>query len=224
MQNEKVQKSLLLFFGITLFTQAVTSLVGGSIFMSPFESGNITGEVLKSIYEKVAVGNASIVLQIITAVVIILLGIAMYKMAGYKQKTIAIIALCMYVFEAVLLTISQGFVFGLIEISKQYVSSGDTYFVTLGGLLSSIEDFIGKIAMIPFGIGAVLFYLIITKANVIPKWLGWYGIITVPLILIFTPLMAFGIDIPFWLLVPYVPFEFFTGAFVTVKAVRKMKS
>ena len=87
-------------------------------------------------------------------------------------------------------------------------------------MLSTTEDFIGKIAMIPFGIGAVIFYWLITKAQAVPKWLGWYGIVTVPLILIATPLMAFGVNVPFWIMVPYVPFEFFTGVFVIVKAAK----
>ncbi len=71
--------------------------------------------------------------------------------------------------------------------------------------------------MIPFGIGAVLFYTLLLKAAILPKWLALWGIVTVPLILVCVPLMAFGIDVPFALMVPYVPFEFVAGIVIMIK-------
>ena len=55
------------------------------------------------------------------------------------------------------------------------------------------------------------------KAEILPKWLALWGIITVPLILVFVPLGTFGIEVPFALLVPYVPFEFFAGIYILIK-------
>ena len=75
--------------------------------------------------------------------------------------------------------------------------------------------------MIPFGIGAILFYYLLLKAEILPKWLAWWGIITVPFILVFVPLATFGIETPFALLIPYVPFEFFTGIYILIKYRRK---
>jgi hypothetical protein len=72
-------------------------------------------------------------------------------------------------------------------------------------------------AMIPFGVGAILFYYLLLKAEIFPKWLALWGIFTVPLILVCAPLMAFGIDVPFALLVPYVPFEFVAGIYILIK-------
>ena len=37
MENKKNSKGAMRFFGITLFTQAVTALIGGSIFLGPFD-------------------------------------------------------------------------------------------------------------------------------------------------------------------------------------------
>jgi len=44
-----------------------------------------------------------------------------------------------------------------------------------------------------------------------------WGLITVPLILVCVPLATFGIETSFALLIPYVPFEFFTGIYILIK-------
>jgi len=214
----KTKNGLLKFLGIALLTQAVTSLIGGSIFLGPFGSSEITDASMKVIADSVGVSNIGILLQMITGVVIILLGVAIYRVAGHKGKTIALIALCMYIFEVVLLAVGQVCVYGLVEASQLYSASLDPNLLTLGKVLLSGKDFAGKMAMIPFGIGAILFYYLLMKAKVFPKWLAIWGLVTVPLILIFVPLQAFGIEAPFALLVPYVPFEFFAGVFIIVKS------
>ena len=133
----------------------------------------------------------------------------------------AIAALSLYIFEAVLLSVAQVFAFGLIEVSHLFmVSSGDSL-IELGKILLASKEFAGQIAMIPFGVGALLFYYLLLKANVIPKWLALWGIITVPFILISVPLMSFGIAVPVFMLIPYVPFEFFTGIYVLVTLKKK---
>ena len=217
MEPNKSKKRLLQFFGLTLFTQAVTSLIGGSIFMGPFESNEITDATMRSIASSTSTAYISILLQIITAVVIIMLGVAMYQVAGHKNKTMAIIAVSMYILEAILLTIGQVFVFGLVEASKLYTISSDTNLLAIGKLLRSCRAFSGEIAMIPFGIGAILFYYLLLKAEVFPKWLALWGLFSVPLILVCVPLRAFGIGIPFALLLPYVPFEFVAGIYILIK-------
>jgi hypothetical protein len=224
MEPNKGKKRLLQFLGVTLFTQAVTSLIGGSIFMGPFASNEITDATMRTIASSTSTAYISILLQIITAVVIIMLGVAMYQVAGHKNKTMAIIALSLYIFEAILLAVGQVFVFGFVEASKLYAISSDTNFLALGKVLRSCREFSGEIAMIPFGIGAILFYYLLLKAEVLPKWLALWGLFAVPLILVCVPLMAFGIDIPFALLIPYVPFEFVAGIYILIKYRNKKPS
>ena len=205
------------FFGSTLFIQAVTSLIAGTLFLSPFDPKEINEKMLTSIANSTTLAYTSIILQMLTAVVIVMLGVAMYQLAGHKNKTIALTALSLYIMEATLLVIAQIFTFGLVEISQQFLISGDSSLFPLANAFLACIDFAGKMAMIPFGIGAILFYYLLLKAEVLPKWLALWGIFSAPLILIFTPLMAFGFNIPTYVLIPYIPFEFFTGIYVLIK-------
>ncbi len=218
METTKKNRGLIRFLGITLFTQAVTALIGGSIFLGPFDSKEITDTTMNTIADSIMIANISITLQIITAVIIIMLGVAMYRAAGHINRTMAVIALSLYIFEAVLLTVGQVFTFGLLELSQLYASTADTNLLAIGTALLSCREFAGNIAMIPFGIGAILFYYLLLKAEILPKWLALWGIITVPLILVGVPLMVFGVAIPFGMLVPYVPFEFFAGIYLLIKS------
>ncbi len=87
METAKIKNGLFKFLGITLFTQAVTALIGGSIFLGPFDSSIINDATMKTIASSTNVAYISILLQMITAVVIIMLGVAMYKTAGHKNDS-----------------------------------------------------------------------------------------------------------------------------------------
>jgi hypothetical protein len=74
--------------------------------------------------------------------------------------------------------------------------------------------------ILPFGIGAVLFYGLLAKSRAVPVWLSLWGLITVIPVFVGTILGIYGIEIPFVVNLPYVPFEFFIGIFILIKGVR----
>ncbi len=219
---ESIKKyNLLKLLGVAFFTQAMTALIGGSIALGLFESNTITSAIMSTIANSTLSIYISIVLQMVTAVVIIILGVALYLTTIHINKTWATIALCFYVLEAAMLTVSQVFVFAISETSQLFLTGGETSLISLSNILLSCKAFSGKMAMIPFGIGAILFYYLLMKSEIIPKWLSLWGIITVSVVLVAVPLMALGVSIPFALLIPYVPFEFFTGIFILIKYRKK---
>lgn len=215
---ETGKRGLLLFFGFTLFTQAVTSLVGGILFLNPFNTAVIDDAFMRMVAGSTGMAYLSIALQIITATVIVMLGVAMYRLAGHLNKPMADIALILYAMEALLLIAGQAFVYGLLKAAEQYLTSGDPALIALGNVLYACRKFCGEIAMFPFGIGAILFYSLVAKANMIPRWLGWYGIVTAAMIAVCVPLKTFGVEVPVVLMAPYMPFEFFTGVYVTLRS------
>ena len=218
---ETNKRGMLLFLGLTLFTQAVTSLIGGCIFLNPFNSSTIDDAFMRMVAGSASTAYVSILLQVVTAVVIVMLGVAMYRIAGHFCKPMADVALILYAAEAILLVVGQAFVYGLLHTAQLYAASGDVQLIALGSVLYSAKKFCCGIAMLPFGVGAVIFYTLIAKANVIPKWLGWYGVITAAAIGVCIPLGLFGVDVPTAFLIPYMPFEFVTGIYIIVVSRRK---
>lgn len=216
------KRGLLQLLGIAFFVQASTSLTGGLLFKS-LESKTSIETTMSNMTHNILAVNFSVFLQFVTAIVIIMLGVAIYQAAGHINKTLSAFALILYAFEALLLAIGQIFIIGLMKVSALYMTGGDAGLLSLGTILLTCRHFSGEIAMLPFGIGAIIFYYQLGKAKVIPKWLSIWGLVTAPYILIFFTLGTFGVVLPFILCVPYVPFEFFTGIYIFVKY-RKMNA
>jgi hypothetical protein len=214
--NTTTSKFAYQFLGLTFLGQASTSLIGGLLFKS-LESKTDIAITMDNISKNISTVNLSIFLQFVTAIIIIMLGVAIYRTAGHINKTLSAVALLLYVFEAMLLAVGQVFIIGLRRVSEIYLTGADAGLQNLGNVLLSCRHFSGEIAMLPFGIGAIIFYYQLGKSEIIPKWLAAWGLITAPFILIYFTLGSFGIALPLVLCFPYVPFEFFTGIFIMIK-------
>jgi len=216
-----IKRGLLQFLGITFFVQASTALIGGVLFKN-LESETSIETTMNNMANNIFAVNFSVFLQFVTAIVIIMLGVAIYQTAGHINKTLSAVALVLYVFEAILLAVGQIYIMGLMKVSELYLAGGDAGLLSLGDVLLSSRHFAGEIAMLPFEIGAVIFYYQLGKAKIIPKWLMLWGLVTAPIILIYFTLGTFSIALPFIICIPYVPFEFFTGIFILIKYRKKI--
>ncbi|MDF2720966.1 MAG: hypothetical protein K0Q59_641 [Paenibacillus sp.] len=207
--------------GSVFCTQALTSLVGGAVFFKPYVSEGHIDVTMRQFADNVSSIYCGVFLQIITAIVIVMLGVAMVQAAGHIHRTMAMIALSLYIVEAVLLALSQIFVFGFTDVSQLYAANEDPVFLQLGQILLSLRDFTALVAIIPFGIGAILFYTLLMKARILPKWLARWGLVTVPFVLVGATFMAFDIAFPLVLVIPYMPFEFVAGVYIWVRSSRQ---
>jgi len=223
--TENNKKNLFLLLGITLVTQATTSLVGGLIGIGPFTDTGDMATAMNNIAGNIGAVYAGIFLQIVTSIVIIALAAAFYQSGKSAGKTIAIIAFGLYLTEAIVHIVGQFVIFGIAEASRQFVSTGDPSLLTTAKLLFASRDFIGAVTMMPFGLGAILFYFLITKTKVIPKWLGLWGMVTVFFILVGWSLEAFDVvSVPFAFYVPYVPWEWVAGTYIFIKGLKMSRS
>jgi len=91
---------------------------------------------------------------------------------------------------------------------------------TIGNLAFESMHFGYTLLMLAFCLGAILFYYLLYKSNIIPRVLSLWGLVTVSLCLILTLLEIFGYEVPFFLYLPYAPFEFIAGVWILVKGVR----
>jgi len=217
------KNGLYLLLSASLLVQATTSLVGGLIGIGPFTDKGNMADTMNGIANNINGAYAGLLLQIITALVIVVLATALYQAGKHINKTAAIIAYGFYLAEVFIHIVNQIITFSIVDVSIQFANNGDAALVAIGSLLYSARDFSGAIAMIPFGLGAILFYFLITKANVIPKWLGYWGIITVSFILVGWSLQSFGVSVPFALYIPYVPWEWIAGVYIFTKSLRAEK-
>ncbi|NIN34324.1 MAG: DUF4386 family protein, partial [Gammaproteobacteria bacterium] len=192
--------------GAAFLLQAVAALVWSAFLLQPLiVSGNIT-DTMTNIANNALQMRASIVVTMITAIGIVMLGALLFVTLKKQNRKIALVALGLYLIEAAILAASRIPAFALLRISQESVIAGHpAYLQTLGNLFYESADFGDWLHMLPFALGATLFYYLFFKSGYIPRVLSLLGLIAALLALIGTPFVLLGYDVPIIVFLPNLP-------------------
>jgi len=128
----------------------------------------------------------------------------------------------LYLLEVALLAVSRMDAFALLRFSQAYAASQPADLLFLGQVAYEAMDFVGgTLHMLAFCLGAILFYFLLDKARMVPRWMSLWGLITTFPMLVGTVAQMFGYTIPFVIYVPYVPFELVIGLWILVKGIEE---
>jgi len=206
--------------GAAFLLQATTSLISGLILkLALIVPGNIS-KSMTNIANNAWLMRANILGEMITAVGVIFLGAILFVTLRKQNEKIALVALGFYILEVALLAASRIAAFSLLLISQEYVTAGHpAYLQTMGNLALDSMDFGYTLLMLPFCLGAILFYYLFYKSIIIPRALSLWGLMAVSLALIGTLFAICGYEVSFLVYLPYVPFEFTVGVWILVKGI-----
>jgi hypothetical protein len=199
-------------------------MLGGLLLTTAVGSGSIS-DILVNISNNLARLRISNLAWLVVSVFIVVLGVLFYIVFSEEYKIIALVALGLFLAEAITLAVSKIGTYALIPLSQEFVEAGapaPSYFQTLGDFFYYGFDRIGfDIHMLFFGLGGVLWYYLFYVSNYIPKVLSLWGLAAVCLVLITTLLVLINRDLkdsPVMVLaLPYLPFELFLGVWLIVK-------
>jgi hypothetical protein len=139
-------------------------------------------------------------------------------------EKMAMVALGFYLVEAAILAISNLEVFSLLRISQEYLAAGQPeYLLTMGKMAIESTEYAYTLHTLPFCYGAVLFYYLLDKSRAVPQILSLWGLISILPFLIGVPMRILGYEFPFFLYLPYVPFEFVIGLWIVFKGLKEKK-
>ena len=204
--------------GIAFLLQAITSLASGMIMKVGLIVPGSISESMLNIANSPWLMRTSILGDTITAAGIIFLGAIMFAVLRKQNEEMALVGLGFYALEGALLAASRIPGFALMQISREYVTSGRPAFLeAMGSVALGSASFGYTLAMVPFGLGAILFYWLLYETRVIPRILSLWGLATVPVVLGGTVATVLGFQVPFAVYFPYVPFEFVVGIWILVK-------
>ncbi len=211
--------------GAVFLLVAVASLSSSLLFDATVGSGSIS-DSLVNISNKPLQMQMSILVEMITSLGIVALGVLLFVVLQKQNKTIALVALGWYMAEAIILAVSKINAFSLLSLSQEYVKAGSpdsSYFQTLGSLFYGADRSGYTIHMLFFSLGAILFYYLFYKSRYIPRLLSAWGLVAASLALIATLLAFFDIDL-FLMAVPNLPFEITVGIWLMVKGINYSKA
>ena len=164
------------FFGPILEGKDYLSKLFGS------ENMVITGALIEFIQAAAAAGIA----------------IELYPILKKYNGALALGAVGFRVVECVFVLIGTLSLLSLLTLSQEFIAAGApsaSSFQTSGTLLLTVRDWSGNtISALAFGLGALMYYAILYKSNLIPRWLSGWGVLGAVLGLAATVLGTFTHD------------------------------
>jgi hypothetical protein len=159
-------------------------LEGKDYLSKLFDSKNmvITGALIEFIQAAAAAGIA----------------IGLYSILKKYNGALALGAVGFRVVEGVFVFIGTLSLLSLLTLSQEFIAvgaPGASSFQTSGTLLLAVRDWSGNvISALAFGLGALMYYVILYKSNLIPRWLSGWGVLGTVLGLAATVLASFTHD------------------------------
>jgi hypothetical protein len=206
--------------GVAFLVQFVTSIMSGLLLRQTwFVPGDINASLIK-IASNAAWLRANIIVDMLTALGIIFLGAMLFITLHKQNEKMALTAFGFYILEAALLATSRMATFALLRFGQEFAVTGQAVLPLLGQVAFDAMEFVGgSLHMLAFILGGVLFYYLLDKARIVPRVLSLWGLITVLVFLIGTPLAIMGYEVPMALYLPYIPFELVIGLWILIKGI-----
>lgn len=207
--------------GLAFLLQAVTSLVSGvTLRASLLVPGNIS-ETMIRVSNHAWLMRVNVFGEMSTVLGVIFLGAILFLTLRRWSESIALIGLCFYVLEAALLAASRIAALSLLWISHDYATAGRTAdLLPAGNMALAFMNSGYELLMLPFCLGALLFYFLLYKSAIIPRALPLWGMAAVSLALIGTVFALAGHELSLAVYLPYLPFEFVVGIWILIRGGR----
>jgi hypothetical protein len=206
--------------GFAFLLQFFTSLAGGLILNMGLVVPGDTAATLLHIAARPWLLRVNILDEMTTAAGVIWLGALLYEALRDYGRVSALTAFALYFLEAVLLAVSRLAAFPLLALSRQFAATPSASLLTEADRALASMNFGYTLLMLAFCPGALLFYRLLFKSHLVPRALSLWGFITVIPLFFATALSILGINVPFYIFIPYIPFEFVIGLWILIKGVR----
>jgi hypothetical protein len=209
------------FLGAAFLIQAVGSIISYFLLRDPLIAPVSITEKMNLIANNAMQMQASIVVEMITAMGIVMLGALMFITLKKQNMKISLTALGLYVMEAGLLAVSSLAAFSLLKISQESILAGHPeYLQSLGNLFFKTMAYGNTLHMLPFALGATMFYSLFFTSRMIPRVLAIVGLIAAPLALAGTLFAVLGFEVPLAVYIPNGPFELTMGVWLLVRGTK----
>lgn len=207
--------------GAAFLLQAIASLISGLFLLQPLIVPRNILESMTNIANNAFQMRASIVVEMFTVFGIVMIGVLMYVILKKQDMRIAIIAMGLYLVEAAILAVSRIPAFVLLLVSQESVMTGHPdSLLALGKMLYESMSFGYNLHLLPFALGATLFYYLFYKSGYLPKSLNLLGLTAALLAVIGILFSLLGYDAAMVVLFLNLPFELGIGLWLLIKGIR----
>lgn len=126
------------------------------------------------------------------------IAIALYPVLRKYNGALALGSVCFRVIECVFVLIGTLSLLSLLTLSQEFIAAGApsaSSFQTSGTLLLAVKYWSGNtVSFLAFCLGALMYYIILFKSKLIPRWLSGWGVLGIVMGLAATVLGSFTQD------------------------------
>jgi hypothetical protein len=206
--------------GVAFLLQFFTSLAGGLILNMGLLVPGDTAAALLRIAARPWLLRVDILDEMVAVAGVIWLGVVLYEALRAYGRVSALTACALYFLEAVLGAVSRLAAFPLLALSSQFAATPSASLLAEADRALASMNFGYTLLLLVFCPGAILFYWLLFKSRLVPRALSLWGLITVIPVFFAIVLSVLGINLSFYFVVPYIPFEFVIGVWILIRGVR----
>lgn len=213
--NEKLRKQAVVA-GILFLTAMVSSLLGGGLLESVIKAPDFL-TIISANTSTVFIG---VFLEFINGIAVIGIAVALFPILKHYNESVALGYVGFRIIESIFCIIGAALPLSLIKLSREYIKTenpGNSYFHILGNFLTGIRSDLAEL-LIPvfFGLGALLFYYLLFKSILIPRFISVWGFIGALLILILS-FIEVNMILNIIFVLPIILNEIFLGLWLILK-------
>jgi hypothetical protein len=197
----------------------VTSLVGGiwldSMLADP--------DYLRTVSEHEPQVIVSVLLELINGLCVVGIAAFMYPLLRAEDEGLALGYVGLRMLEAVLIVAAVVSPLALATLSQEYVRAGAadvSRFLAAGAVFQAIRTVLaGQLLGIFFGLGALVFFYLLVRSRLVPRFISVWGLIAAGSVLAWNLLETAGVHVSFGmvLVLPIILNEVFLGIWLIVK-------
>ena len=200
------------------------SLISGLLLTSAVGSARIS-DILVNTSNQLTLMRLSILGQMVTSSGIVALAGLLYIVLHKQNKIIALVALGLWLAEAIFLAISQLGILALLPLSLDFVQAGASQhpsYLTLGEFLyNGVYSHGITIHMWFYCLGGILWYSLFYASKYIPRVISLWGLLAVSVALVGIVFQFFGYDVPIFVFLPIAPFELTIGVWLLLRGIQE---
>jgi hypothetical protein len=208
-----------------------TAIIVGVLFITALVSSMLSGVFLGSIddpdYLTAVAANENqvmvgVLFQLILTASVVAIPIMMFPILKKHNESLALGYVGARIFEGFFDIVIAMSMLLLLTLSREFVEAGApdaSYFQTSGALLHGVYDWSSVLENFPYCLGALIFYYLLYRSKLIPRWLSAWGLLGAALFLATVPFRMFGLMPPSTLVlaVPLILNELVLAIWLIVK-------
>ena len=207
--------------GVSFIISYLGLILGALISVTILE-----GDYLALAYPNAIQLGLGMLLESLNGIAVIGIAVMLYTIFKRFDEGIALAYLGFRGVEALLSIFGSTKAIALVDISYEYILAGSpsgSYFETLGALVLADRHWHMEMLTVFFILGALLFYYLLYRTEIFPKYVAVWGFIATLLMATFNVFIYTGVDLGMFvnmiLVIPIIVNEIFIAIWLIVKGV-----